>query len=308
MSKNPLKRGTAVLLLDPTRSKVWMGARIQARDFNGSLACPGGEIDPGETPVIAALRELKEETGLELKQKDLFKLGITFERKPFENWSTHWFVIQLLGDQKPQDLEPERLGSWKLVSLGNIATENLYPGTKDILPKLFAHLETLPPTNIAAAYPCGLCAVDAAVVRKVGNSYAVILGRKPGRDKWCFPGGFFDVKKDNCDEDAVIREVSEEIPGTKVSGNPEYICSHKVDDPRYRRDKDKIVTHVFKLEYSEENLEAIKAGDDLAEVGWYALSPQNSTIASELPVAGTDVLVPEHHYLFGRLRKYLNIE
>lgn len=305
--KNPLKRGTAVLLLDPTRSKVWMGTRVQARDYNGSLACPGGEIDPGETPIIAVLRELQEETGLEFKRKDLHKLGVTREVKPTENWNTHWFVVHLTGDQKPKDLEPERLGPWKLVQLGNIETANLYPGTKVILPKLFDYLDSLPPTNIAAAYPCGLCAVDAAVVRKIGTVFEVILGKKPGRDKWCFPGGFFDVAKDNSDEDAVIREVSEEVPGTQVEPALDYICSHKVDDPRYRRDKDKIVTHMFKAQYSATNTEVIKAGDDLAEVCWFTLKPSDSTAEYESPIAREDILVGEHHYLLGRLRKHLNI-
>lgn len=36
------------------------------REHSGQIAFPGGRIDPGETPVEAALREAREELGLEL--------------------------------------------------------------------------------------------------------------------------------------------------------------------------------------------------------------------------------------------------
>src|SRR4051794_7632051 len=44
------------------------------RSHGGQWALPGGRIDAGETPVVAALRELSEEIGLELKPEDI--LGI----------------------------------------------------------------------------------------------------------------------------------------------------------------------------------------------------------------------------------------
>lgn len=56
-----------VMVVDPTTDKV---LAVTRRDSN--LVCfPGGKIDPGETPVEACLRELREETGLILGPRDL---------------------------------------------------------------------------------------------------------------------------------------------------------------------------------------------------------------------------------------------
>lgn len=44
--------------------------------FKGQYALPGGFIEPGESPEIAALRELKEEAGVELTEGDIYQLHI----------------------------------------------------------------------------------------------------------------------------------------------------------------------------------------------------------------------------------------
>jgi 8-oxo-dGTP diphosphatase len=58
--------------------QVLLGLRKQD-PFQGQWCLPGGFLNPGEAPVDAALREVREETGITLTNKDLMAVG--------ERWS-----------------------------------------------------------------------------------------------------------------------------------------------------------------------------------------------------------------------------
>jgi len=65
----PRKPGVAVV--------IWHAGQVLAvqHSYIRGLGIPGGAIDAGETPQIAAVREMKEELGLELDVKDLAPCG-----------------------------------------------------------------------------------------------------------------------------------------------------------------------------------------------------------------------------------------
>ncbi|HSX06975.1 MAG TPA: NUDIX domain-containing protein [Candidatus Saccharimonadia bacterium] len=52
-------------------SKVLLGRRANTNWMDGHLCPPGGHIEIGETPVLAAIRELQEELGVTVKAEDL---------------------------------------------------------------------------------------------------------------------------------------------------------------------------------------------------------------------------------------------
>ena len=54
----------AVALIDPD-GRVLMAQRPEGKSMAGLWEFPGGEIEPGETPEVALIRELQEELGID---------------------------------------------------------------------------------------------------------------------------------------------------------------------------------------------------------------------------------------------------
>ena len=96
-------RGGAVLL-------------ITRRDdpFQGCLALPGGYIDPGETPVDAAIREAEEETGLALAEAQMHYIGVYDEpgRAPRGPVSSTAYATVITGDVTVQAGDDAATADW----------------------------------------------------------------------------------------------------------------------------------------------------------------------------------------------------
>lgn len=50
--------------------KVWVQTREDDGPYHGLLEFPGGGIEPGETPLQAAVREVEEEVGIVIRVED----------------------------------------------------------------------------------------------------------------------------------------------------------------------------------------------------------------------------------------------
>lgn len=63
--------------------------------FEGQLAFPGGHVDPGETALAAAVRELFEETGITVAAEDLTPIGVydSPDRDPRGRYVTAAYVV-----------------------------------------------------------------------------------------------------------------------------------------------------------------------------------------------------------------------
>ena len=127
-------------------------------------------------------------------------------------------------------------------------------------------------------HPMVFPTVDIAVIQRArpGNMddlptpARIALGRKntDPAGKWRFPGGFLDPKKDKTLENAARRELGEEFGISLTTDGLTYLGSHNVDDSRYRREVDEIVTSLFLTEYSWGPL---GAADDIDQSKWFDL-------------------------------------
>lgn len=91
-----IKNGVAIAVTCDATHEFLIAKRKNAHG-TGEWALPGGSIDPGELSVDAAVRELKEETGLQVTGKDLELVNtcINFFSEQDIEWVTVLFRYRL---------------------------------------------------------------------------------------------------------------------------------------------------------------------------------------------------------------------
>ena len=92
----------------------------------GGFSCPGGKVAPGEKLLDAAIRELKEETGLEPHGIRQFAAGVHYEQPKDEGppWFCMAFVSELCG-QEPRQVEEGTTPGWHTAQ--ELIRESIYP-------------------------------------------------------------------------------------------------------------------------------------------------------------------------------------
>lgn len=95
----PKYRPNVGLMIINKKGEVWLGKRAKTAPFptNCVEQMPQGGIDTGETPLDAAYRELKEETGLKKDQIILLKISSKWYSYTFPKpilWGNRFFIGQ----------------------------------------------------------------------------------------------------------------------------------------------------------------------------------------------------------------------
>lgn len=105
--------------------------RSYGKPEEGLWGVPAGKIDPGETPLEGALRELKEETGIGLPPEKFIEKGKRYIRKPAIDYVYHMFLILL--DAKPEvNINSEHL-EYQWIPPSQADTLPLMAGAKAVL-------------------------------------------------------------------------------------------------------------------------------------------------------------------------------
>jgi len=105
------KVGVGVFVLKD--GKLLMGKRKNTHG-EGTWSLPGGHLEFNESIEDCAIRETKEETGLELKN---VRLG-PFTNDILKDEGKHYITIFVLADHtdgEPETLEPEKCEKWEWV-------------------------------------------------------------------------------------------------------------------------------------------------------------------------------------------------
>ena len=125
--------GVGVWIFNPDGC-VLLGRRL-SKHGRGMWAPPGGHLEFGETPIDAAIREVREETGLIIKPADVYEFSYTNDIFPDKHYITiHCCVEKFIGS--PQIKEVDKCVIWRWCNM-------------DDLPKpLFLPVENLLKQNI----------------------------------------------------------------------------------------------------------------------------------------------------------------
>ena len=129
--------GVGVMVLNE-QNQVLLGLRNPNKEKKegeltgvGTWTMPGGKVEIGETLKSAAIRETKEETGLEVKDVNLICVLDNIEK------TSHYVTIGFRATYfsgNVEVLEPETIVEWKWFDLDNLP-ENIYAPSKQILEK-----------------------------------------------------------------------------------------------------------------------------------------------------------------------------
>lgn len=134
VSKNK-KIGVGVGVYIIKNNKILLGERLGSHG-KGSWAAPGGHLEFGESWAEAAIRETKEETGLDIKNLEF--IGLTND---IFDKNKHYVTIVMACDWttgEPRVTEPDKCLGWEWFSIDEIP-ENTFLTIKDLMKSDFKH-------------------------------------------------------------------------------------------------------------------------------------------------------------------------
>ncbi|MBN2280201.1 MAG: NUDIX domain-containing protein [Candidatus Marinimicrobia bacterium] len=108
MNKNRPKVGIGVIIRK--EGKILLGKRINAHG-EGTWSFPGGHLEFGESWQECALREVKEETGLRIKNIRFFKATNDIFKKEQKHYITLFMECEYESGEL-QNLEPDKCEKW----------------------------------------------------------------------------------------------------------------------------------------------------------------------------------------------------
>lgn len=116
----------ACALLFNSDTAVLLGERKNAYKA-GTLGLPGGHVEPDETVLACIIREVLEETGIQLTQDALTYQGVVREKQEHGTY-IHFVFSASVGAAVPQLCEPDKCAGWEWYKLNTLDPKKVLPG------------------------------------------------------------------------------------------------------------------------------------------------------------------------------------
>ncbi len=126
----------AVVVLLTCNGRVWLARRSpNSSTMGGLLECPGGKVGPAEGLLMAAQREVEEETGRHITYDRFVQVG----RLNIGTLMVHLFTVEVGTLEFPKDTEPGKRGAWQLSEPGGVKLRTLTPSSAALIAVMLEH-------------------------------------------------------------------------------------------------------------------------------------------------------------------------
>lgn len=135
ISPNTIGAGCGVIVLNEN-NQLLLGLRNEDKDLadcelheEGTWAMPGGAIEYGETFEEAGAREAKEETGIDVKDLEVFCVQTD------KNEHAHFISVGMIAhsfEGTPRVMEPNVIIEWRWFDLDNLPPKIFSPSKKTL--------------------------------------------------------------------------------------------------------------------------------------------------------------------------------
>jgi ADP-ribose pyrophosphatase YjhB (NUDIX family) len=124
------KRGSVSVALI-YKGGLYLSRRIGSQQFYNKWQCAGGKLEENENPSDGAVREVLEETGIDIDAKRL--RFVQYIRTDPTTVCCYFYLVELYDAEIPERKEPEKMTKWWRIDFDLALQFDLMPGVAQVI-------------------------------------------------------------------------------------------------------------------------------------------------------------------------------